>query len=545
MTEQASTVIPQPKPHLLLGNAPDLSCEPTGIQSMMRLAREYGPLYRLQMPGQELIVASSQELVNELCDEKRFDKRVHTVIQHQRDNAGDNLFTAHTQEANWGLAHRILMPGFGAPSLRNMFPAMWDIADQLLLMWERQREGERIDIADNMTRLTLDTIALCAFGYRFNSFYSKNAHPYISAMVRVLMESGARAIRPKLMTRLMIFKARQRAEDIRTMHQIGQEIIQHRRRQGPNSGQKDLLDLMLWGKDPQTGEALSDENIGYQMVGFLTAGHETTSGLLTFAMFELLQNPETLVKARAEVDRVLGTETPRFEQIAQLTYLDQVLKETLRLWPTAPAFAVYPYEKETIIGGKYPIRNDQTVFILIPSLHRDPKVWGENADQFDPDRLAPTRFAKLPPNSWKPFGNGQRSCIGRPFAMQEATLVLAAVLQRFDIAKADPGYQLKIKQTLTIKPDGFFVKLKRRNAVITPRAPVAPAGALAGAASPEAATGIPIRVLFGSNTGSSKLCPTNRDRRQAPRLRILDRHAGFRGRASAARRSGRHSGGFL
>ena len=391
MTEQASNVIPQPKPHLLLGNAPDLSCEPTGIQSVVcgwpvNMAKLLSPP---QMPGQELIVASSQELVNELCDEKRFDKRVHTVIQHQRDNAGDNLFTAHTQEANWGLAHRILMPGFGAPSLRNMFQAMWDIADQLLLMWERQREGERIDVADNMTRLTLDTIALCAFGYRFNSFYSKDAHPYISAMVRVLTESGARAIRPKLMTRLMVFKARQRAEDIRTMHQIGQEIIQLRRREGPNSGQKDLLDLMLWGKDPQTSQGLSNENIGYQMVGFLTAGHETTSGLLTFAIVaNCFRTPETLAKARAEVDRVLGKETPRFEQIAQLTYLDQVLKETLRLWPTAPAFAVYPYEKEAVIGGKYTIRNDQTVFILIPSLHRDPKVWGANAEQFDPDQLA-------------------------------------------------------------------------------------------------------------------------------------------------------------
>ena len=82
--------------------------------------------------------------------------------------------------------------------------------------------------------------------------------------------------------------------------------------------------------------------------------------------------------------------------------------------------------------------------------------------------------------------------------------MLASVLQRFDIAKADPGYKLKIKQTLTIKPDGFFIKLKRRNVVITPRAQPAIAGGPAAAGSPEAATGIPIRVLFGSNTGSSE-----------------------------------------
>ena len=201
-----------------------------------------------------------------------------------------------------------------------------------------------------MTRLTLDTIALCAFGYRFNSFYTKEQHPYVSAMVRLLKQSGERASRPALMTRLMVFEARQRDEDIRFMHQIANEVIAQRKAVGYNPEGKDLLDLMLSGKDPETGEGLSDENIGFQMVTFLTAGHETTSGLLSFALYGLLENPDILMKAHAEVARVLGNDGPRFEHLAQLTYIDQVLKETLRLWPTAPVFALYPYEEETTIG---------------------------------------------------------------------------------------------------------------------------------------------------------------------------------------------------
>src|SRR5215470_2526464 len=109
---------------------------------------------------------------------------------------------------------------------------------------------------------------------------------------------------------------------------------------------------MLNGRDPQTGEGLSDENIRYQMVTFLIAGHETTSGLLSFTFYELLRHPEVVERGRAEVERVLPNEEPRFEHLQHLTYLDQILKESLRLWPTAPAFAVYPY-KETIVGGKY------------------------------------------------------------------------------------------------------------------------------------------------------------------------------------------------
>jgi cytochrome P450/NADPH-cytochrome P450 reductase len=202
---------------------------------------------------------------------------------------------------------------------------------------------------------------------------------------------------------------------------------------------------------------------------------------------------------------VLGNEQPRFEHIQQLTYLGQILKETLRLWPPAPAFSVYPYEKETTIGGKYGIRQDQTLSVLVSMLHRDPKVWGENAEEFDPDHFAFERAEKLPPNAWKPFGNGQRSCIGRPFALQESTLVLAMMLQRFEFTAADPERELEIKETLTMKPHNFFIHAKRRDiAIESLPASVGrqPSNRPGAANSPQVSNGIPIRVLYGSNAGS-------------------------------------------
>ena len=168
MNETLTSVIPGPKSAPIVGTLPHIDPE-APVQSMMKLARIYGPIFRMELPGREMIVISSQELVNELCDEQRFDKKVHAALRQARDFAGDGLFTAETQEPNWGKAHRILMPVFGPASLRNMFPGMVDIAEQLLLKWERQGPGQRIDVVDNMTRLTLDTIALCAFDYRFNS----------------------------------------------------------------------------------------------------------------------------------------------------------------------------------------------------------------------------------------------------------------------------------------------------------------------------------------------------------------------------------------
>jgi cytochrome P450 / NADPH-cytochrome P450 reductase len=115
-----------------------------------------------------------------------------------------------------------------------------------------------------------------------------------------------------------------------------------------------------------------------------------------------------------------------------------------------------------VIGGKYVLKKDQIIIILPWMLHRDTKAWGDDVESFKPERFDNQHFAKVPPNSWKPFGNGQRSCIGLSFALQEATLVMALLLQRFDIALHDPSYNLQIKESLTIKPDNFYITAKKR-----------------------------------------------------------------------------------
>ncbi|TRY25403.1 cytochrome P450, partial [Geobacillus sp. LEMMJ02] len=134
--------------------------------------------------------------------------------------------------------------------------------------------------------------------------------------------------------------------------------------------------------------------------------------------------------------------------------IEHILMETLRIWPTAPAFAVSPLA-DTTFGGKYAVSPDDIIMILTPMLHRDVSVWGEDVEAFRPERFAPEHAEQLPPNAWKPFGNGARACIGRPFAMQEAHLVLIMLLQRFDFSFADPDYELDVAETLTLKPTGF------------------------------------------------------------------------------------------
>lgn len=498
-----SIPIPQPPPRPVVGNLPDIDSS-KGVLGLVEVAERYGPIVRIQFFNRSIVAVSSQQLVNEVCDESRFGKMLGIALRQVRQFAGDGLFTAETQEPNWQKAHRILMPAFGPAALKRMFDGMDDIVEQLLLKWERLGPAARIDVPDNTTRLTLDTIALCSFSYRFNSLYREEMHPFVGAMVRALVESGDRARRLPVQNKIMLRRRHQLEEDNALMFEVAEQIISDRRRNPSPAGSEDILDTMLKAADPVTGERLSDENIRYQMVTFLIAGHETTSGLLSFTLYELLRHPNVLAKAHAVVDEVLGSESARFEHLPRLGYLDQVLKETLRLWPTAPAFNVAPYENTTL-GGRYEVSAGQPIMVLIPQLHRDRAAWGEDAGIFNPDRFSPERAAEIPANAWKPFGNGQRSCIGRGFALQEAMLFLAKLLQRFDITSADPGYELQIKHTLTMKPEGLFIHVRRRDVRIEAAGQAAVEHARqAEAPAATAVNGVPIRVLYGSNAGTSQ-----------------------------------------
>jgi len=501
--------IPHPPRTPLLGNLLSLGTVHP-VQDMMKLARELGPIYWLDMMGSPLVIISGQPLVNELCDEKRFDKTTRGTLRRLRVIGGDALFTADTQMPNWSKAHSILLPTFSHRAMQGYHSMMLDIAEQMMLKWERLNGDEEIDVADDMTRLTLDTIGLCGFDYRFNSFYRDGNHPFVDAMVNTL-ETTMKTRGLPLETLVKKDQQRKLARDVAYMNEMVDGIIRERRRAGASrkKARNDLLDYMLSGVDKKTGEGLDDVNIRYQCNTFLIAGHETTSGLLSFTTYFLLKNPAVLARAYEEVDRVLGPDPqvrPTYAQVNQLTYVTQILKESLRLWPTAAAYAFYPYE-DTVIGGQYKLKRRHTVLLLAPMLHRDRAVWGEQAEAFDPDRFARDAETALPPNAYKPFGNGQRACIGRQFAMQEAALVIGMMLQRFKLLDHS-NYKLKVKETLTLKPEGLKMKVRLREdssrRATQGSGPVSHMVAAPAAGPAAASHGTPLLVLFGSNLGTSE-----------------------------------------
>ncbi|WP_375493495.1 bifunctional cytochrome P450/NADPH--P450 reductase [uncultured Jatrophihabitans sp.] len=535
--------IPGPRGLPLLGNMFDVPADRT-IETLMELVREHGPIVRLRTPIGDRYIVSGLEMIDDLCDDSRFDKLVGDAQKALRDSRPSNgLFTADTDDPDWRKAHNILLPNFSTQAMRGYLPMMHDIASQLVHKWARLNPGEPVDVTGDMTRLTLDTIALCGFGYRFNSFYRDSQHPFIEAMMAVLGETQKRSRQLPFQTRLRRRAQHTLEANNRHMELEVARIIAERRRSGDAAEHQDLLSCMLHGVDKRSGEHLSDDNIIAQCITFLVAGHETTSGLLSFAVAFLIKHPDVLLRAQDEVDRVLGTDlavAPSFAQIQGLTYLTQILNETLRLWPTASAFTRYPLADDTV--GGYRLPQGSSVTALTPMLHRIPEIWGTNADQFDPDHFLPEARAALPPNAFKPFGSGQRACIGRQFAMQEAVLVLGMVLQRFELVD-HLDYQLEIKESLTIKPDGLSITVRARPGRTTgiTGQPLTAAPATPQPATPQPTTrpvrtvvdghGTPLLVLFGSNLGTAegiaaKIAQEGADRGYAVTLGALNDYAG-------------------
>lgn len=530
-TTQKLEPIPQPPKRAIMGNLADLQIAPTPMESMVKLAEQYGPIFQLEIGGNKTIVVSSFELAKELFDTKRFDKGIGPGLKQVRNFNSEGLFSSYTQEAHWRMAHNILLPNFSHAAMKRYAAPMLEIANQLIAKWSKCcDEGKEVDVPADMTRLTLDTIGLCGFDHRFGSFERDEPHPFVNAMMGFLGAMQDNARRPAIVNKMLVLRQRQLRKDSQFINDYVDKIVSERKKDPKASEKTDLLSYMLSGVDRESGEKLPDSVIRANIVTFLIAGHETTSGLLSFALYELMHHPKVLARAQEEADRVLGPQ-PDFNQIHKLEYILQILKETLRHWPTAPFFSLAPYE-DTVIGGKYLIPKGQPVQVLLSRLHLDPKIWGPNAADFDPDNFSPEKEENRPADAMKAFGNGQRACIGRQFALQEAMLVLGMVLQRFKPVDAE-NYKMHLKQSLTIKPGDFRIKLERREPAARPVAAETAAEPDTPAAQQVkvSAHNTPLLVLYGSNMGSAEafahlIGEDGQDRGYKAQVAALDDYAG-------------------
>jgi cytochrome P450 len=327
---------------------------------------------------------------------------------------------------------------------------MADEAADLVARWRPLHE-QTVNAHAEMSRITLRIVGRLLFGSDV-----EQAVPVVRTAFPLLGEHARRrAVDPLAPPRSWPTPSNRRAlQAQRDVYGVCDELIAARR--AHPTGGEDLLSLLLDARE--NGEGLDDPEIRDQILIFLLAGHDTTAIALTFALHLLGNHPEVQRRMQWEVDDVLGDRTPTAQDIEALAYTTMVLKEAMRLYPPAPGLGRRAAAADRIGGYDIPQGADVAVFPWVT--HRHPDFWPE-PERFDPERFTPEREAERHRHAYFPFGAGPRACIGQYFSMLEATIVLAMVARRYDVASL--SRRPPIRMGITLQPTaGVPVRLTSR-----------------------------------------------------------------------------------
>ncbi|KAJ8489630.1 hypothetical protein ONZ51_g2815 [Trametes cubensis] len=389
---------------------------------------------------------------------------------------GDGVLVAEGERHRGQRA--VLNPAFGPAQIREFVPIFIEKAAELRDVWldALSVQGERpvINVLEGLKKMTLDVIGLAGFDYHLEAL---NAHgkpnELNEAFYQLFSVTPPLSLYRLLMDNLpfLDFFPDRRARAVRraqaTMRRIGMELIQDRKAAVLRevTGQrgtidkkdlpgKDLLTLLIkanMATDIPEHKRLSDEEVLSQIPTFLVAGHETTSTAAAWFLFALTQSPDVQSKLREELLAV-DTESPTMEQLTSLTYLDHVVRETLRLH--APVtFTLRGAERDDVIPVSQPfvdrygqlqheirIAKGNRIIIAILALNQSTAIWGEDALQFKPERWEnPPKEAAEIPGAWSnmmTFSGGPRACIGFRFSIIELKALVFTLVRAFEFQLA-------------------------------------------------------------------------------------------------------------
>jgi cytochrome P450 len=376
-------------------------------------------------------------------------------IQFQRltrPALGNGLVNA--EGASWRFQRRVAAPMFAMRQVEDFAAVMADAAHGAVGRWSALPDGAQIDAADEMMRVTYEIISRTLFSSDVTMQYGRMAEAlalYLETQGRVdvLRTLGL----PNWFPTPRNLRARGPLAYFR--REISGAIARRRMRleSDPASVPNDFLTMLLTTRDPEGGALFGEREVFDNVMTFVFAGHETTANALAWTLYLLSQFPAADARAAGEI---AGARDP-----GDLPYTRMVLEESLRLYPPAPIISRDSIGAD-VVGG-IAIRPGTSIMISPWVLHRHSTLW-DDPDHFDPERFAPGRRERIPRFAYIPFGAGPRVCIGMGFAMQEALIVLSAILRRFRLELV-PGHPVEPQARLTLRPKhGLRMRVWRREA---------------------------------------------------------------------------------
>lgn len=433
----ATRPIPEPDGVTSLKSLQQLIQQRNLLSALRVFHRDLGDVFRLSLPGLKTIMLAGAEANRFVLVEAR-DKL------HWRTE--DDPVTALLREGvlvTDGDVHDALRSSMNQPlhkrSLTSYVEIMQNCTDRVIDEWSTDQP---MDMLVEMRKIALMVLT--------ETLFKVDIAPDMERMWQPVLKT-IQFISPGLW---IFWKGVPRpgyTDRIRTMNDYLYQIIETRRAMNDDNEAEDLLGILI-------NSGMNNDLIRDQLLTMLIAGHDTSTALLAWALYLLTTHPEVMEQVKQEVDKVLGSSPPTIENISGLSYLGQVIDETLRMYP--PIHLGSRHITEDLEYDGYILPAGIRLMYSIYLTHYAPKYW-DNPDTFDPERFNKQNKRKIVPYSYLPFGGGARNCIGTAFALVESKVILARIIQRYDLQFT--GHHVRLKMGATLEPHpNVMVNVTRR-----------------------------------------------------------------------------------
>lgn len=384
---------------------------------------------------------------------------------------GTGLLTSTGEK--WRNRRKMLTPTFHFSILSDFLEVMNEQTDILIQKMQKQGDGEPFNCFSYVTLCALDIICETAMGEKIYAQSNADSE-YVQSVYKMSDFITKRQRAPWLWPDWiynMLQEGKEHSRRLKILHSFTASVIKERAKfmssepdsdsdQGQRKRQA-FLDMLL-KTTYENGQHLSHEDIQEEVDTFMFEGHDTTAASMNWALHLIGSHPEVQKTMQAELQEVFGSSERHVgvEDLKKLRYLECVIKESLRIFPSVPLFARSICEACQINGFKVPKGVDA---VIIPyALHRDPRYFPE-PEEFRPERFLPENSKRRHPYAYIPFSAGPRNCIGQRFAMMEEKVVLATILRHFDVEACQSREELRPLGELILRPEkGIWIKLQRR-----------------------------------------------------------------------------------
>ncbi|XP_077460613.1 cytochrome P450 4V8 [Stigmatopora argus] len=454
----------------LLGNALDLKTDAVEFfQQILGYTNEFrqAPLIKMWLGTVPFVILFHAETVEPIVSNPaHMDKS--SVYSFLHPWLGTGLLTS--TGAKWRERRKMLTPTFHFSILQDFLEVMNEQAQVLVDKLSSRVGAGPFDCFNDVTLCALDIICETAMGRKVHA-QSNSESEYVRSIYKMSDIISRRQRAPWFwpnLTYKYFGEANVHDSTLKTLHSFTMEVIRERAQSlktSDGTGVEDrkrraFLDMLLQTKD-QDGNAMSHGDIQEEVDTFMFEGHDTTAASMNWALHLLGSHSDVHRKVQRELQEVFG-ESERvasMEDLRRLKYLECVIKEALRLFPSVPFFG-RSIRQDTIING-FKVPAGTNAVVLPFALHRDPRYFPE-PEEFRPERFLPENCLDRPPYAYIPFSAGLRNCIGQRFAMMEEKVVLSSILRKFQVTATQSRAELLPTAGLILRPEnGIWIRLEK------------------------------------------------------------------------------------